>query len=83
MGGVSDVKVPAGLAWFVRHRLLMLLGQGFTEILPENKKIIAREMDIAQRTMSCIIKQHLGLGAFKQQTGLCLVIALIINRKRR
>ena len=32
------VKDPAGLAWFVCHRLLMPLGREFAEILSENKK---------------------------------------------
>ena len=32
------VKVLTGLAWFVRQRLLMPLGQELTEILLENKK---------------------------------------------
>ena len=31
------VKDPAGLAWFIRYRLLMLLGQELTEILSEKK----------------------------------------------
>jgi hypothetical protein len=44
--------------------LLTLLDQELTEILPE-KRIIAREMAIALRTMSCIIKQDLGLDSFK------------------
>jgi hypothetical protein len=38
---------------------------------------MAQEM----RTMSHIIKQDLGLGAFKQQTGQCLTISLKENRK--
>jgi hypothetical protein len=50
------IKDPAGLAWFVCHRSLMLLGQELTEILSENKKIMAREKYIVPRTMSCIIK---------------------------
>ena len=41
---------------------------------------MAQEMDIAPRTMSCIIKQDLGLGAFKRQTGQHLTIALKENR---
>ena len=32
------------------------------------QKIMAQEMDIAPRNMSRIIKQDLGLGAFKRQT---------------
>ena len=58
------VKDPADLVWFIHHRLLMLLGKEFTEILSENKKIMTREMNIAPRNMSRIIKQSLGLGAF-------------------
>ena len=54
----------------------MQLGQEFTEIISENKKIMAQEMDIVPRTMSRIIKQDLGLGTFKWQTGQCLAIAL-------
>jgi hypothetical protein len=70
------VQDPAGLAWFVHHRLLTLLGQKLTEILSENKKIMAWEMDIAPRNMSHIINQDLELGAFKQQTGQHFTIAL-------
>ena len=58
------VKEPAGLAWFICHRLLMQLGQELTKILSNNKKIMAWEMDIVPRTMSRIIKQDLGFGAF-------------------
>ena len=36
--GEVTVKDPSGLAWFVRNRLSMLLGQELTEILSENKK---------------------------------------------
>ena len=43
---------------------------------------MTREMDIALRTMSHIIKQDLGLGAFKQQTRQCLTIALKEDRKK-
>ena len=39
-------------------------------------------MDIAPRTMSCIIKQDLELGAFKRQTGQRLIIALKENREK-
>ena len=41
-----------------------------------NKKIKAQKMNIASRTMSHIIKQDLGFGVFKQQTGQHLTIAL-------
>jgi hypothetical protein len=51
------IKDPAGLTWFVCHRLLTLLDQEITKILSENKKIVAWEIDIVPRTMSCIIKQ--------------------------
>lgn len=34
------------------------------------QKIMATEMGIAPRTISCIIKQELGLGAFKRKTAL-------------
>ena len=61
-----------GLMWFVHHRLLTLSGQELTEILFENKKIIAREMDIEPRTMSRIIKQDLGLSNDKQDNTLLL-----------
>ena len=64
------VKDPASLAWFVRCKLLTLLGQELTEILSENKKIMAREMDIAPRTMSRSIKQDLGLSNNKQDSAL-------------
>jgi hypothetical protein len=72
------VKDPTGLTWFVCHRISMLLGKKLTEIMSKNKKtkIMAREMDIAPTTTSCIIKQDLGLGAFIQQTGQCLIVAL-------
>ena len=43
---------------------------------------MAQKMDIASRTMSRIIKQDLGLGAFKQQTGQHLTVALKENRKK-
>ena len=39
-------------------------------------------MDIGPRTMSRIIKQDLGLGAFKLQTGQRLTVALKENRKK-
>ena len=55
------VKDLAGLMWFLRHSLSMLLGQELTKILSENKKIMAQEMDIAPRTMSHIIKQDFRL----------------------
>ena len=65
-------KDPTGLMWFVHHGLIMLLGQELTEILFENKKIMAREMDIAPRTRSHIIKQDLGLSNDKQDKTLSL-----------
>ena len=40
----------------------------------KQKKIMSWEMDIALRTMSWIIKQDLGLPAFKRQTGQCLTV---------
>ena len=58
------VKYPAGLAWFLRHSLLTLLGQELIEILSE-KKIMAQQMDNGLRTISRIIKQDLVLGAIK------------------
>jgi hypothetical protein len=61
----------------------MLLDQELTEILLENKKIMAWEMDIAPRTKRCIIKQDFGLGDFKQQTRQRLTVALIENRKKK
>ena len=61
MEGVSDLKDLASLAWFVLHILLMLLGQELIKILSENTKIMAWEMDMSLRTMSCNIKQDLGL----------------------
>ena len=39
-------------------------------------------MDIALRTMSCIIKQDFGLGAFKRQRGQRLTFALKENRNK-
>lgn len=48
------------------------------------QKIMAQEMSIAPRTMSRIIKQDLGLGAFKRQTGQRLTFDLKkIGRKNR
>ena len=44
---------------------------------------MAQEIDIAPRTISCIIKQDLGLGAFKQQTGQRLTFALKENRGKK
>ena len=47
------VEDPAGLAWYLRRRLLWLLGQELTEILSENKKswlgkwILRREPRVA------------------------------------
>ena len=58
--------------WFIRHRLLKLLGQELTEILSENKKIMAQEIDIAPRNMRRIIKQDLGLSNNKQDNALPL-----------
>jgi hypothetical protein len=58
----------------------MLLVQELTKIPSENKKIMGWEKDIAPKTVSRIIKQDLGLGAFKQQTGQCLTIALKGNK---
>ena len=58
--------------WFIRHRLLKLLGQELTEILSENKKIMAQEIDIAPRNMRRIIKQDLGLSNNKQDNALLL-----------
>ena len=37
----------------------------------QKQKIMPQEMDIAPRTMSRIIKQDLGFGDFKCQTGQC------------
>ena len=67
------VKDPAGLAWFVSHRYLMLLVQELTEILSENKKIMAREIDIVPKTMSRIIKQDLGLSNDKRTMPYCCI----------
>ena len=44
---------------------------------------MAREMVIAPKTMSHIIKQGLGPGAFKQEIGYRLTIALKKNRKKK
>ena len=65
----------------MEHLVIGQIGQELTEILSENKKIMAWEIDIAPRTMSCIIKQNLELRAFKQQTGQCLTVALKENTK--
>ena len=46
------------------------------------QKIMAREVDIAPRTMSHIIQQDWGLGAFKRQTGERVNIALKENRNK-
>ena len=40
-------------------------------------------MDIAPRTISRIIKQELGLAAFKRQTEQRLSVALKVNRKQK
>jgi hypothetical protein len=56
------LKDPAGLVWFIRHRLLGQINRN----PPQKQEIMAWEMNIALRTMSCIIKQVLGLGALKQ-----------------
>jgi len=40
------------------------------------QKIMAREMKIPPRTLSCIIKEHLGLGAYQRSTGQRLTNAL-------
>ena len=64
-GGVSNCKRSSQPHMILGHRLLMMLGQELSEILSRKPKIMAREMDIALRTMSCIIKQDFGLGAFK------------------
>ena len=45
----------------------------------DKTKILGREMDIAPRTMSHIIKEEFGLGVFKRQTGR-LTIALKENK---
>ena len=50
----------AGLVWVICHRLLQLLGQESTENLSQKKSKKSWEMNIAPRTMSCIIKQDLG-----------------------
>ena len=42
---------------------------------------MAREMDVVPKIMNHIIKQNLGLGAFKQKTG-CLTAALKENEKK-
>ena len=66
------VKDLVGLAWFVRHRLLTLLGQELTEILYEIKTM-SREIDIAPRSMSRINKTwDLGLSNDKQDNALPL-----------
>ena len=44
---------------------------------------MAREMDLALRTMIRIIKQDLGLGAFKRQRRQHLAVALKENRKKK
>ena len=53
------IKIPAGLAWFIHHMLILLLGQELTEILSK------MEMDTAPRTMS-----HMGLSNDKQENAL-------------
>ena len=68
---VSDHK-KSGRLHMVHHRLLTLVGQELAEILSENKKIMAWEMDFAPRTMSRVIKQDLGLSNNKQDNTLSL-----------
>ena len=53
------IKDPAGLAWFISHS-------------QELTKIMAREIDIAPRTMRHIIKLDLGLLNDKQDNALPL-----------
>ena len=67
------VKDLVSLMWSVCHRLLMLLGQ-------ESAKIMTREMDIAPKTMSRIIKQDLGLSNDKEDS---LTVALKENRGKK
>jgi hypothetical protein len=74
------VKDPADLALFLLYRLLMLLGQELTKILSKNKEIMTWEIDIVPKTLSRIIKQDLGLGAFKRQTEQRLTVAFRGNR---
>lgn len=47
------------------------------------QKIMAREMNITQKSMSRIIKKDLGLGAFKRRTGHLLTAALKKNRLQK
>ena len=60
--------------------LLMLLGQALTEILSEKE-------NHGSGNGYCFKNHELlyqtGLGAFKQQTGQCLTIALTENRKKK
>ena len=69
-GRLSGHEDPAGPSHgSYATSLLMLLGQESNEILSKNKKIGAWEMDIAPRTMGCMIKQDLGLSNNKQDNG--------------
>ena len=66
-GLAIDRKDLTGLALFIHQSLSTLLGQEFTKILSQNKKIMARKMDIIPRTMFCMIKPYLGLRTFNRQ----------------
>jgi hypothetical protein len=68
------VKDPAGLMWFVRHRLLMLLGQELIKILSENKTNQGSGNGYCAENHESHYQTR--LGSFKRQTGQPLTVAL-------
>ena len=69
------VKDPAGLAWFLHHMLLTLLGQGLVEILSENKESWLRKWILRREQRVALSKKTCDLGVFKRQTGQRLTIS--------
>lgn len=51
--------------------------------LLRKQKIMARGMGLNRKSMSCIIKKDLGLGAYKRRTGPLLTAALEQNRVKK
>ena len=81
-GGVSDGK-RSGQPLVIRTPPIIKVIRSRINRNPDRKqKIVAREMGIVPRTVSRIIKQDLGLRAFKRQTRR-LTFALKENRNKK
>jgi hypothetical protein len=83
MGWVSDSKISGRPRVIHMLHVINAVRSRINQNPVQKQRIVARELDITLRTMSCVFKQDLGIGAFKWQTGQCLTIALKENMKKK